>query len=136
MSTEGHQHILIESRHMDTQPENNSADDIALMQVVAILARQGINTTVQARDGVLVAEFVDGFYKSDGMAYLRPQSGRLFLHARYSERTEIKGLDDVVRCSKQWHEFSHERFDGWKVPPSHWAALYTSVLGMADTTEG
>lgn len=102
-------------------------DNEALMKVVEILAGIGLDMSVRYRGGSLVAEFEDGFYKSDGCAYLCAEDSRLYLHARYGEKTEVLGIKDIIRCSKSWHEFSEDRFDGWRVPPSHWSALYETL---------
>lgn len=109
----------------------NTTDEQALLQVAALLAHQGVRTLLEVRDCHLVAKFEDGFFKSDGMAFLQPEAGRLFLHTRHGEKSEVLGLDDVVRCSKDWHERSRDRWSGWQDPPPHWAALYASVLSPA-----
>ena len=102
-------------------------DDEALLKVVAILARAGISTSVRFCGDAFVAYFDDGFYKSDGCAHLRHEGGNLYLHARYGEKTEVLGIEDIIQCSKEWHEFSKDRFDGWRIPPAHWAALYATL---------
>lgn len=99
----------------------------ALMKVVVMLAKEGISTNLTHGDHGLVAWFEDGFYKSDGMARLQVDGDRLVLHARYEEKTQINGLEDIVQCSKSWHEYSHDKFDGWREPPAHWARLYEKV---------
>lgn len=100
-------------------------DEEALMQVVAMLAKEEISTQVTSNGkGGLRAFFVDGFYKSDGIAYLEPRNGRLFLLSRYEQCDEINGLADIAAASKDWHEYSKDRFEGWENPPSHWAAFY------------
>ena len=103
---------------MTTEEEN------ALLKVVSLLAHEGIPTTVSKQGNMLIASFVDGFYKSDGLAFLKVENGRLYLCARYNDKTEIHGIDDVIRCSREWHEHSKDRLQAWKAPPAHWAALY------------
>jgi len=98
-----------------------------LLDMVSALSKAGVATTVRGVGETLIAEFEDGFYKSDGMAHLREENGRLYLNARYGEKKEVLGIDDVIKCSKEWHEFSHDRFDGWETPPAHWAALYETL---------
>lgn len=99
----------------------------AFMTVVAQLAKKGVRTTVEVRDGILAASFQDGFYKSDGCTYLQPDDGRLYLHARYNEKTEVNSYQDIIQCSYDWYQRSKERFHGWSTPPSNWAALYAEI---------
>lgn len=99
----------------------------ALLAVVGLLAHKGISTSVESHNGALGATFNDGFYKSDGCASLCVIDGHLFLCARYDSKTPINGIEDIVRCSMGWYEYSRDRFDGWATPPAHWAALYAEL---------
>ena len=102
-------------------------NDEALLKVVVMLAREGIEMKICYGDIGLSAWFEDGFYKSDGAARLVVENGMLFLRARYDELTEVHCIDDVIRCSKQWHEYSEHRFDGWRTPPANWHRLYARL---------
>lgn len=98
-----------------------------LLNMVAALSKVGVATTLRGVGETLIAEFEDGFYKSDGMAHLKEVNGRLYLNARYGETKEVLGINDVIKCSREWHEYSRDRFEGWKTPPAHWAALYETL---------
>lgn len=68
---------------------------------------------------------LDGFYKSDGCAYLVPSdNGGVHLRTRYGQIDQVESIADVVKVSRKWFEYSKNRFEGWRTPPSHWQTLY------------
>lgn len=101
-----------------------NVDASALMTVVVELTKSGVRMKVEAREGRLMASFEDGFYKSDGLAYLCVENGLLYLHSRYSGKDEICSYRDIVEHSRRWYEYSKDKFAGWATPPSIWAKLY------------
>lgn len=51
--------------------------------------------------------YLEGFYKSDGMAYLAMDSeeeGRLALHTRYGDEDSIVSFKDILYCNLEWWE--------------------------------
>lgn len=89
---------------------------------------RGLRVTISAVGGEKRVFFDDGFYKSDGLAYLAEKDGCIVLFARYGEETKVNDFSDVVSQSMEWHEHSKDRFDGWINPAPVWADLYKTEM--------
>jgi hypothetical protein len=97
-------------------------------EIAMWLVSRGVLVEMRQTATGVVYEPRDGFYKSDGIACIfDTPHGPPVLHARYGEVTELRDPYDVVRESKQWHEFSADRFAGWADPPQHWVDLYAEI---------
>lgn len=119
-----------EQSDASTGPTISNPGETSLLAVVAMLAHQGIQTTISSDGTSIRATFEDGFYKSDGCAYLDVRDQELYLNARYGESTKISSMADIVQCSQKWYEQSKDRFSGWESPPENWAKLYERHLVM------
>lgn len=98
------------------------------LEIAMWLVSRGVRVEMQHAATGTVFSPADGFYKSDGFAYIADtEEGLPVLRARYGAATELRSPYDVVRESKQWHEFSADRFAGWADPPQHWADLYAEL---------
>lgn len=78
--------------------------------------------------GLVEAQFIDGFYKSDGMTRLEQRGNSVRLSTRYDNEVEVNSVVDIVKASKEWYEFSKDRFAGWSKPAIAWAPLYDTLL--------
>lgn len=45
------------------------------------------------------------------------------------------GVRTELGRARRWHEYSADRFDGWRDAPSHWAALYAQLDDRFSITE-
>lgn len=96
-----------------------------LLLLVETLVRNGIDVELTLYHGNIAARPKNGFYKSDGCAFLYcDKNDEMFLDTRYGEHTEVSSLGDVVSESYHWWDRSKERFDGWKRPAKEWMSLY------------
>lgn len=101
-------------------------------EIAEALMDRGVAFEVSRGSGVTHYAPTNGFYKSDGMAYLVDEpGGDTVLHARYQSRNVVTSPEDVIRESKQWHEYSEDRGEGWRVPPTVWQALYDELTPSA-----
>ena len=99
-----------------------------IAHMLDLLVSEGIYPRVTAGPSGWKLWFEDGFYKSDGCTYLEHDGGKYVLHARYNETTVVEDIEDIVRESKQWFDYSHNRCSVWEFAPAHWERLYKQYL--------
>jgi len=97
------------------------------IKLVITLTKEGVDMRLSHGKNGLVAWFENGFYKSDGVTKLQIEDGRLYLFARYEEKTAITSIDDIIRCSVRWYIFSCDRHSSWRTPPDNWKRLYKRI---------
>lgn len=96
-----------------------------MMKLVFELVEAGVQMNLVKKDGETRAYFEDGFYKSDGCAYLiEGARGDIQLHSRYDTMDQVGDLEDVAIESHNWFERSRERHFGWSAPAEGWIRLY------------
>ncbi len=88
------------------------------------LSGLGIRFELETVDGSIAYLPLSGFYKSDGLTYIREVDGNIVLEMRYGEEKIVEDISDIVSASYDWYEYSKDRFDGWAQPDALWGSLY------------
>lgn len=103
-----------------------------IMNIAQDLVHAGIRVEM-IPNGVSI---LDGFYKSDGMAYLvSDDNSGAVLKTRYDQQDSIESVRDVVKISLEWFAHSKDRYIGWNIAPGHWQKLYDEYNGVDVTPE-
>lgn len=99
--------------------------------VTELMCKYGIKVRMEYRNDIDKTPrfyFENGFYKSDGSAYLQDDAdGNAQLHTRYDQQCLIENIFDIGHVSYRWYETSKFRYDGWNLPAEEWAQFYTNL---------
>ena len=95
-----------------------------LLDMMQHLVEFELELTMKKSEGVMCAYFQNGFYQSDGDAYLKQSDNKVELYTRFDGFRAVDSLELLTYESHLCWRKAKNLHDRWQAPARGWLPLY------------